>query len=1382
MADAPVIAPTQETLTDVPFGMLRHLRGYFETPRYVELAPEEVEKFLADLVAAGIGRAEGKQFILTPHHLVSGKTAENLELVTQTKRFLQENQRYKLYLTDIASLLDDTFEYLQNKYAGQHIAVINELNSREEFRTTALELIVVDGKFSEEKAFDQRDRLQAKAEALALALQKILGITQDNSELKSLKDIVIRLIDSKNLIEFWPAMILPLAKSYEKTEVNSFFVNLEVNLEELETGQYIAQEFPLVLDHYTDRFVELLRDQADVRNKLPNETLQRISPETYKSQNFYFGTLHTLNPDQKSESHHQVVREFLTFYEKVIEYLIGDKKVEVAAAAAAATEDGGGSEMVPEPPKLVPQDDAVSRVAEAVAEKIFQDLDLDRFTPETMAPQTLTLFYQLLKTQLTDTISRQLRSSVEDALKAAAGIYDPETGLYLTGPILDAWITANLDKLSADFRQTLGDFDTFTQRLVNSVLQTLDALSNPETEVKTNYENLTQVTIPENVQALLLQLRRETEPDAQPQAILSLDEWRQLNPRAKAALATSLLGDTQARITNTLIVYFLASQPELKKFTARTLPPEIREALENQIQAGLATLSYPEFAAILLEPNKARFLLFHKLSNELVNPEFQKTIAPFIEKQKEINDAARAKQKTAIEKEFEEKFGIDGIHVDNLNTSVETLIILHQNPAGFIDSLDNSELQGYFHAILSSDATISAEQALRFKALLKKYVSLRLEEVRYRGASESVEDTKAHFGKTFKHVEKYGTRLFVTPYGEQKTKAETDALDKDAKALYYRELEMRRDLVEQLWKDLSESEKYRLFETYNLVVPQLITTAIVPSEINALDITKIMDARGGGNAAPQGRLAKLANRFKPKKLLSPTERLSQAANQAAVNTLSAAANAVLPGSGLLLKAASMLTGNDLKKTLALGGAALAFVIGRGIAMLGTVGGAIGGAIGATVGFALGNIPGAATGLIIGSNIGGTILPESLGDIFNRLLSGQSAATPSTLTPTAVATPTPALLPTAAIPTAIATSVGIGLIAIVSTHDAFLDPLTTSFQATEQSKYVTLAKTASPTSFENEASPKAVHYTITITPRQDESGQVYAIKINDITDTFSNLGKNTNGVEVSLTSPVNNDNPSVPDDFFTEPVTIEYDQTMTEARDVLVQNRISITFEVQGVPEATAEVLNAQASVRVGNPKLGCFEFIDHKAGLVDGTDPVTTKPWLDEEKNKLIEAYLAHAGGNERFNSLVCTAGSIRVYRAVEARGYGGFKPSPTEIVFYNLAFSGSVQSLEYTIIHELGHIIQSRNPGLMDSFLTDYQSGSSDYPCFTYPLACRDRNGNIKTGEVFAEAIALYVVHTWYTFHTTYQGIYDFPGRNLSEYNWVKANIYDGQEWLSGP
>ena len=156
-------------------------------------------------------------------------------------------------------------------------------------------------------------------------------------------------------------------------------------------------------------------------------------------------------------------------------------------------------------------------------------------------------------------------------------------------------------------------------------------------------------------------------------------------------------------------------------------------------------------------------------------------------------------------------------------------------------------------------------------------------------------------------------------------------------------------------------------------------------EIQDGESTEYEVAGAGGLASrfSNSRLGKLLNSKlgkKFKKKLSPTDKTKKAANRAIGKSLSAVASkavALIPGVGTALSAALLAMKNKAVREFVSGAivGGLAFLIGKTIYALGSIGGLIGGVLGGVAGFIVGGPAGAAAGVVAGANIGQAILPQ-----------------------------------------------------------------------------------------------------------------------------------------------------------------------------------------------------------------------------------------------------------------------------------------------------------------------------------------------------------------------------------------------------------------------
>lgn len=446
----------------------------------------------------------------------------------------------------------------------------------------------------------------------------------------------------------------------------------------------------------------------------------------------------------------------------------------------------------------------------------------------------------------------------------------------------------------------------------------------------------------------------------------------------------------------------------------------------------------------------------------------------------------------------------------------------------------------------------------------------------------------------------------------------------------------------------------------------------------------------------------------------------------------------------------------------LGGVAGGFLIG------GPAGAVVGGFVGALAGggiTALSQTTAGTEGLVAAKDFAGNLTSSAMNGARNVATSFAEGAT-QTITASTVS-------PTLGVPVAAVvggTIVGVGALgafSLMTILGAFLPDANNQFVGTEEfSRFVDIRKTASPTAINNDEQ-RTIAYTITITPK---SG--YTITPTDIRDEFSYLGGDPLTLPNQTQTILNvEDGPKIGQSF-SEPIRFSYEVPMSGV-DVLVTNRFTLAFTASKEGENTEQdELTRSASVRIGNPKVGCFEF--GEAGyLFPGDGAVRSITWQPDEQEKILRAFARRAGTNADFVSLLCNRSTnITVYR-LPGRNYGGWAPgSPNAphargdvIGIYDLGIGGTDSNTEYTLIHEMGHILDYRNGNLRSQFNQSKTTSS----CFTYPYGCSE-------AEAFAEGLVLYVVYTDKVFSRN-NSTYNFKGQWPTEFNWFKENVFGGFE-----
>lgn len=533
----------------------------------------------------------------------------------------------------------------------------------------------------------------------------------------------------------------------------------------------------------------------------------------------------------------------------------------------------------------------------------------------------------------------------------------------------------------------------------------------------------------------------------------------------------------------------------------------------------------------------------------------------------------------------------------------------------------------------------------------------------------------------------------------------------------------------------------------------------------------------------QGLLSRFAQRFGQQ---SPAQKAQKVMDKAKTEALLKGAAALDPTLGTILKVSEgikSLTGLSTKdQLLGVGGLAIA-AITNFIQNVATLGGAIGGGLGFLVGggftpLSLVTVP---TGAAMGNALFDTIgINRSLFDL-GGTASNLGSSVPATVSSgvgsggfgggAAFGNVAGASVGGFAVLTVVA-----GITATTTIYSALLLP-----EQLDISKAVVVRKTASPRSSEN---PTTISYTVTITPAKNVE-----VTIKDVSDTFrySFNQEARDADNLGGAQPTNQPNNSEYTAFLAElqtlsgqtlppeGVSFEYEADFgSEFAHGKIMNTVTVSFNAVASSESSiASVDGGSASASSSScfgecPNFdGCFEFIDPAnveggiAARITGAETNTSSQvWDEVEKERVLLAFSNRAGTSATFTSLACDAGNIKLHR-LSGSAYGGWKMSANDIGLYDLAFVDDY-GLEYTLIHELGHIIDARNGGKSNGLL------GSCAP--TYPATCNH-------GEPFAEAVALYVVHSTYDFS---RGInfYDFPNELPDQYEYIQREIFPDAEF----
>lgn len=338
--------------------------------------------------------------------------------------------------------------------------------------------------------------------------------------------------------------------------------------------------------------------------------------------------------------------------------------------------------------------------------------------------------------------------------------------------------------------------------------------------------------------------------------------------------------------------------------------------------------------------------------------------------------------------------------------------------------------------------------------------------------------------------------------------------------------------------------------------------------------------------------------------------------------------------------------------------------------------------------------------------------------------------------------------------------------------AFLVPMpfTISKGTPTVSQYATIVKTPTPSEIDNDVE-KDITYDIRINPKPG-----YSLQIKRVTDEFLILG----GDATVPDSPLTID--AFSQEKFSTIQTAEYTLPIS-GKDALVINTVTFVVDVydgSGKLLIQGESISALGLLIIGDPPIGCFDFApagldtDYTSGGQTVTN--TSLEWTQDDIVKFLRAFINRVGTNPQFLSLACEDGDISLHKwPSNPNGYWGWKVNNDKLGFYGDFFNGSPSSMEYTVVHELGHIIDGRNNELQPAFKAIQTAPvAGDSGCFTYPFPAM-----CSEGEAFAEAIADYVVWQTHSFNNQgWTGMFPFKTRYPVEYSWVQMNIFGGIEY----
>ncbi len=719
-----------------------------------------------------------------------------------------------------------------------------------------------------------------------------------------------------------------------------------------------------------------------------------------------------------------------------------------------------------------------------------------------------------------------------------------------------------------------------------------------------------------------------------------------------------------------------------------------------------------------------------------------------------------------IENYYQQRLGQlkldDDVTFLNIRNTLDSILVLSEDPKGYLAQLSDKQLIEYF-ALEGKQINIT-----QLRSTLLGLIFVRRTHYLISGTT-----VKPWLGE--KKKEEVSQRLsqlrsYVGATGGDGVLAlnlDKDGIDKTT--IDQKRKEWIKQLYQELWRNTvsgkSPDEIKKIYAFYEVDVIKIDYNFPVPDSFIYSEAAQY--ANLDSPTPDQNKKANFA-----KKLFSKGKgKLGKLALSAVAPELAPILSSLekLPFVGDAVKKAEEKIGDLILK---IGGALLAgliiFIQFIAKSLIALIGGIAGGIIGFALGGPLGAVGGAAAGTGIGLLIdkaGGAGVGASFSSgaakagIGAKAIPGVGAGVGSI----------PAI-PNILVPATIGGTMAGSALMIATTGASMLHPIKNASDIIPDaelniSKYVELNKTADITKIENNQNT-TITYTIVVTPKDE-----YIIKINtnETKDEWSYLGGDTINLPNQTQKILN----QIGEEPLSNPVTITYSVDMSGV-DVAVSNNFILSFE--SIDEVGAVIdmdsISAFETVIIGDPEIGCL--VAGAAGEIWGGVP--TLSWSGSNWNRVLTILSKRAGTSTQFMSLVCAGNTplqTFLLKGGFDEGYGGWAPSSfvgTKVGLYEYGLSFKESSLEYTLVHELGHIIDYRNPGLRQQYL---QVPGGDSKCYTYPFPSM-----CSGAEAFAESIALYVVHKTYYFSYTGQGYFDFPGKYPNQYEWLKDNVFGGVEF----
>ncbi|HEX7017711.1 MAG TPA: hypothetical protein VF209_02275 [Patescibacteria group bacterium] len=1227
---------------------------------------------------------------------------------------LAGDERVNLYPTDLVFFLD----YIQQVVTAYISKNAHGKPKISEFHLYDYIYLNRDQKtYTEQYLLENLSLLKTKVDEL----YSILGILLDPETATSLEfnnpyEIIGQF--AGNPLEYWPLWVEPLVDAFKAADLQATSVDVTIAAT---AYHFNIPAVRRILNAFIDNLKEYARDKKTPFDELKTETLDQV----VAFRNFE-GNAAELFFNDIEQKYGASDNDHLAQLEELVKALLQELSLEKTTEAAVATAEEGdeseGGETDTQEARALTLEEARNSLIQAALQQLITDIEFDAALTTLPEVDAAAVRNQLAQS-LIDHYNFPTTADIEQTLK---NFTFTDTATNSVQPLIDPETQQiELDKLTAHqetlFTQSFKAFfdqvppgqaerAAFTSTLINQILEDLKAAPvAEEPEEQAAEEPAVEQTAPAAQPAqplvdqavvptteLLTELRRRAQRD------LDLDDWaRGLPPDERL----QLLDDERWRLTNALKDYFL-SQQEIDLNNLPQYQGLLNDQIYFMVGQYLQQLSPEEQLQLL---NHSRLLSHIRRIAE--SRDFQFTLHLFFEQAiyDQLND-----------KDEQRLVG------NNLRRRSRSFLVLYGDKAGQV--LDSMDQPGNEEAITSTLFGYQFAQQLRkedrerqFIELAKQYLKHHKYQIESQGLAELSQLVVPLMPLEDGDLSQFSDPDFLNAHLRYISATNVDDEYFKGEEAFQRSQQLHQQLPEAAYKaNAFQKPRGLLNRALNA-----LSNRKNPVEKTIQDLRDLSSLGAGlatGNAF-QAAMAAAALAWRNKKF---------AAMMAALAALVVAAIAwliskILPYIKAALEALRLLSALQAGWSNLVGG-----ISNAGSSLFGSFTSALTGSS-------------EKTGVLkstLGVKAGTTAANTGLGAAFNQV---------------GIAAPTGA----------VALGVGMTLMSNAFLQSAFLMPEDFSYADTT-SKYVQIEKEAFIPDPLNDG-VQDVTYRITIQAKPGYKIRVTGvedrirIRYNDDPALRSNDGpsdpppSNKDQAIATIIGQEIGEEPAPPIEYL-----VPY--TQGDYNHASITNTFTLIFDViEGDELSTGQTATATKRICFGDcPGFDCLEF--GEAGFSFGPygyDGTISLPWTPEYQNKVEEALELNLVDYTQVVDALCANGPITVYRLeASSTDAWGWAPDGTGGLFalYDIALQSQVVTLEYTVVHELGHIYDYRTGTVYRDRLSN-ERGSSG--CYSYPLSC-------SLPEKFAEGFVMSIKKTM-----TLDGIsHNFPEDYPADYQWYIDNI----------